>query len=39
MLVMTDRIYTSEEITDKLAPVFKSYGVRRAVLFGSYSKG
>ena len=30
---------TVEQIRDKLTPVFDSYGVRRAVLFGSVAKG
>lgn len=36
---MTDKIFTREEIEECLAPVFKQYGVKSAVLFGSYSKG
>ncbi|MDO5140384.1 MAG: nucleotidyltransferase domain-containing protein [Eubacteriales bacterium] len=36
---MSDMIYTNAEIKDKLEPIFKSYGVKRAILFGSYSKG
>ena len=32
------RIYTKREISDILAPVFAEYGIKRAVLFGSYSK-
>ena len=36
---MSDKIYTKEQIKDILYPVFRSYNVRRAVLFGSYSKG
>ena len=29
---------TIAEITEKLTPVFRDYGVKRAVLFGSYAK-
>ncbi len=32
-------IYTMDEIRDTLRPVFRQYGVRKAVLFGSYAKG
>lgn len=35
---MQQRIYTIEEITQKLRPVFKDHCVQRAVLFGSYSQ-
>jgi len=28
-----------QTITEKLTPVFKTYGVRKAILFGSYAKG
>ena len=28
-----------EQIRGRLTPVFEKYGVRRAVLFGSYAKG
>ena len=33
------RIYTVPQLKDVLTPVFARYGVRRAVLFGSYGKG
>ena len=33
------RVYTQNEIKEKLIPVFDRHGVRKAVLFGSYSKG
>ncbi|MCI9514083.1 MAG: nucleotidyltransferase domain-containing protein [Oscillospiraceae bacterium] len=33
------KIYTLSELQTLLAPVFVRYGVRRAVLFGSYAKG
>ncbi|MDO4962182.1 MAG: nucleotidyltransferase domain-containing protein [Eubacteriales bacterium] len=36
---MSDVIYTNDEIIERLHPVFKNYGVRRAILFGSYSNG
>lgn len=32
-------VYTKKEIKDRLTPVFQSYGIRKAVLFGSYGKG
>ena len=31
--------YSTEEIRQTLLPVFRDYGIRRAVLFGSYAKG
>lgn len=33
------KVYTVSEIQAMLHPVFAGYGVRRAVLFGSYAKG
>ena len=33
------RIYTLEELKSTLHPVFEQFGVRSAVLFGSYAKG
>ena len=33
------RIYSISDIKAKLSPIFTDYGVRKAVLFGSYSKG
>ena len=32
-------IYTIPQLRDILSPVFARYGIRRAVLFGSYGKG
>lgn len=32
-------IYSIPQLQQMLAPVFHQYGVRRAVLFGSYGKG
>ena len=32
-------IYEIQEIAQKLEPIFKSHGVKSAVLFGSYAKG
>jgi len=32
-------IYTIPQLKDTLAPVFDAYGIRKAVLFGSYGKG
>ncbi len=34
-----ENTYTVEQIRARLAPVFAKNGVRRATLFGSYSKG
>lgn len=31
--------YTIPELKNRLAPIFEKYGVRKAVLFGSYGKG
>lgn len=33
------KVYTVKEITDILKPVFERNRVRKAILFGSYSKG
>ena len=33
------RIYTLAELQSTLDPVFRQYGVKKAVLFGSYAKG
>jgi len=35
----TKDVYDIEEIKRRLTPVFQRYGVRKAVLFGSYAKG
>ena len=32
-------IYTLPQLSRLLAPVFDSYGIRKAILFGSYGKG
>lgn len=32
-------VYTQTEIATKLKPIFDQYGVRTAILFGSYAKG
>ena len=32
-------VYTVPQLRDILSPVFARYGIRRAVLFGSYVKG
>lgn len=32
-------IYTVPQLRQILAPVFDTYGIRKAVLFGSYGKG
>ena len=36
---MSNTIYTPEQIRQILYPVFRSYNVKKAVLFGSYAKG
>lgn len=36
---MNDTIYTTEQIKSILFPIFQSYNVQSAVLFGSYAKG
>lgn len=32
-------VYTLPQLKDTLTPVFDAYGIRKAVLFGSYAKG
>ncbi len=32
-------VYTLPQLKDTLTPVFDAYGIRKAVLFGSYGKG
>ncbi|MCL2055469.1 MAG: nucleotidyltransferase domain-containing protein [Oscillospiraceae bacterium] len=34
-----DGVFTVDEIRTRLKPVFDEYGVKRAVLFGSYANG
>ena len=34
-----DRAYTYQEIQNLISPVLRKYGVSRAYLFGSYSRG
>ena len=36
---MVKQVYTVADIKDKLMPVFKKYNIKKAILFGSYSKG
>lgn len=36
---MSTEIYTIEQLKTILIPVFRLYGVKSAVLFGSYGKG
>lgn len=36
---MNNNIYSHDEIKSYLEPVFQQYGVKKAVLFGSYGKG
>ena len=35
----TDTVFTIDELKAILFPVFQDYGVKRAILFGSYSRG
>ena len=37
--VYTDKIYTVEELREKLTPIFDNAPVYKAILFGSYAKG
>jgi len=34
-----DTIYTTNEIKEKLLPIFKTAPIEKAILFGSYAKG
>lgn len=34
-----ERVYTTEEIKEKLTPIFNIIPVEKAILFGSYAKG
>ena len=36
---MSNIVYTPDQIKEILKPVFRIHNVRRAILFGSYSKG
>lgn len=36
---MKDKVYNIEYIKVLLTPVFESYNVKRAIVFGSYGKG
>ena len=36
---MSDRIYTIDEIRDRISPVAAKYGVDKIYLFGSYARG
>ena len=36
---MNMKIYSKNELEACLSPVFQQYGVKSAILFGSYSKG
>lgn len=39
VLNMRNQIYSIDELQTCLIPVFRQYGVKKAVLFGSYGKG
>lgn len=36
---MSDYVYTVDELKVRMLPIFMQYGIKRAILFGSYSKG
>lgn len=36
---MSEQIFTIDQIREKLDRVFGKYGIRKAILFGSYGKG
>lgn len=36
---MNDKIYSIEEIKNRISPIAMRYGVERVYLFGSYAKG
>ena len=38
-MISEKKVFTIDELQVLLNPIFQGYGVRRAVLFGSYSKG
>lgn len=38
-VAVSDRVYTVDELKMRMFPIFINYGIKRAVLFGSYSKG
>ena len=39
MVSQMSRIYTLAELKNTLNPVFEQFGVKKAILFGSYAKG
>lgn len=36
---MNDKIYTIDEIRQRITPIAKEYGIKRMYLFGSYARG
>jgi len=36
---MVDKVYTISEIQERLLPIFESYAISKAYVFGSYSRG
>ena len=36
---MSNEVYTIEQIKNTLTPIFNQYGIKKAIVFGSYSKG
>ena len=37
--IMEDRVYSIDEIREKVVPIAEAYGVERVFLFGSYAQG
>ncbi|GHU79236.1 hypothetical protein AGMMS49992_30940 [Clostridia bacterium] len=37
--MISDNVYTIAQIRTLFTPVFQQYGVKKAILFGSYAKG
>ena len=37
--VHSEQVYTLDELKERLIPIFRQYGIKGAVLFGSYGKG
>jgi len=35
----TERVYTTEEIQERIKPIAEQYGLRAVYLFGSYARG
>ena len=37
--LISEKIYSIDDIKTALSPVFNNYSVKKAILFGSYAKG